>query len=132
MLATDGLWDELSSSEVVSLVGGHLAGLKGSMPKATLAQTVQETKGAMGVDGKSASVLEKKHQRRRHGEWAFVDEHIGTHLIRNALGGADQDVLSRKVSIPPGMARNFRDDLTVTILWYEKSDSQGETVRAKL
>ncbi len=132
VLATDGLWDELSSSDVVALVGGHLAGLKGVVTKTTLAQTVHETKGVMGVDGKSTSVLEKKQQRRRNGEWAFVDAHIGTHLIRNALGGADRDSLSKKISIPPGMARNFRDDLTVTVLWYEKLDSQGETVKTKL
>ena len=41
VLATDGLWDELSSQEVVALVGGHLAGLKGSIPKMRLSLLVK-------------------------------------------------------------------------------------------
>ncbi|KAF8313158.1 phosphatase 2C-like domain-containing protein [Cantharellus anzutake] len=132
VLATDGLWDELSSSEVVSLVGGHLAGLKGSVPKTALIETVRDTEGAMGVEGKSASVSEKKQRQRETGEWAFVDDHVGTHVIRNAFGGADRDRLDKKISIPLGMARNFRDDVTVTVIWYEKSNPQAEIVKAKL
>jgi len=127
VLATDGLWDQLSSSEVVSLVGGYMSGLKGAVPKPVLAASVRETVGAEGVQGKEEKDTGKA---RKAGQWAFIDEHVGTHLIRNAFGGADREHLARLVSIPDGLARSFRDDVTVTVIWYDAAPK--EEVKAKL
>src|ERR1700761_9621677 len=52
VLATDGLWDELSSEEVVALVGGHFAGLKGTIPKSSLQTLVPTSTGSPTVEGK--------------------------------------------------------------------------------
>ena len=52
VLATDGLWDELSSKDVVTLVGGHLSGLKGTVSQDDLAKLVPTAEGSMGVQGK--------------------------------------------------------------------------------
>ncbi|KAF9506120.1 hypothetical protein BS47DRAFT_1429948 [Hydnum rufescens UP504] len=127
VLATDGLWDQLSSREVVSLVGGYMSGLKGAVPKPVLAASVRETVGAEGVQGKEEKDTGKA---RKAGQWAFIDEHVGTHLIRNAFGGADREHLARLVSIPDGLARSFRDDVTVTVIWYDAAPK--EEVKAKL
>ncbi|KAF8307606.1 protein serine/threonine phosphatase 2C [Clavulina sp. PMI_390] len=121
VLATDGLWDELSSKDVVGLVGGHLSGLRGdAITKSVI--PVQETDTAKGVEGKTAiQRLQESNASSAVPEtkWAFVDSHVGTHLIRNALGGADKEKLAWRVSLPPGVARRFRDDITVTVVWYE-------------
>ena len=117
VLATDGLWDELSSSEVVALVGGHLAGIRGaSVPKRELSSLVPT------VVSSDALTIEGKDQRKpnsEEGAWAFVDENVSTHLIRNAFGGADTRKLRRLVSIPAPLSRNYRDDVTVTVVWWE-------------
>ncbi|KAI0375866.1 protein serine/threonine phosphatase 2C [Pilatotrama ljubarskyi] len=124
VLATDGLWDELSNEEVVALVGGYLSGLRGTIPKAQLPQLVQTSVGSAGVEGK-----DKDHRRPQQGAWAFEDDNIGTHLIRNALGGGDVEHLRKLVSIPAPLSRRFRDDITVTVVWWEDGrEAQAERV----
>lgn len=46
------------------------------------------------------------------------DENIATHLVRNALGGADSGHVSMLVSIPSPISRSYRDDLTVTVVLF--------------
>ena len=122
ILATDGLWDALSSEEVVSLVGGYLAGVKGVIPKSALATVAPTSTSNPTVDGKSPEM-----PRREHKSWAFVDENVSTHLIRNALGGGDVYQLRKLVSIPAPHSRNHRDDITVTVVWWEQEqESQGK------
>lgn len=135
VLATDGLWDELSSREVVSLVAGHLAGLRApSVSKADLPKQVPTriSDDAAGVEGKDAAY--KSKQDRTDGHWAFVDENIAQHLVRNAFGGADNQKLRRLLSIPAPLSRRFRDDVTVTVVWWEEGQNTPETqiLRAKL
>lgn len=117
VLATDGLWDQLSSSDVVALVGGHLVGLSGSVPKAQLSSLIPTT---LSSDPSAQTVEGKDKWRRDNGDaWAFVDDNVSTHLIRNAFGGADQRRLRRLLSIPAPLSRNYRDDVTVTVVWWE-------------
>jgi len=128
VLATDGLWDELSSEEVVALVGGHLAGIKGNVPKAQLPEMVRTTSGSPTVNGKSS-----EPRRSTEGKWAFVDDNVCTHLIRNALGGADESKLRKLLSIPAPLSRSYRDDITATVVWWEDGpNATPEQVRAKL
>lgn len=131
VLATDGLWDQLSSQEVVALVGGHLAGLKGTIPKSSLTGLVPTSTGSPAIEGKD------KKRQKKEGAWAFVDENISAHLIRNAFGGGDVTSLRRLLSIPAPFARSYRDDVTVTVVWWEdgrEGDAKVETIvpKAKL
>lgn len=114
VLATDGLWDELSSDEVVSLVGGYLAGLKGTVSKSALSKLVPTTSGST-VEGKD------KRRRDNAGSWVFVDDNISTHLIRNAFGGGDEMHLRQLMSIPAPQSRSYRDDVTCTVVFWEES-----------
>lgn len=123
VLATDGLWDQLSSEEVVALVGGHLGGLSGVVPKKDLTELVptRVSETAQTVEGKDKS----NRKEVVDGQWTFVDENVSTHLIRNAFGGADQMKLRKLLSIPAPLSRNYRDDVTVTVVWWE-DDKPGE------
>ncbi|KIP12724.1 hypothetical protein PHLGIDRAFT_61478 [Phlebiopsis gigantea 11061_1 CR5-6] len=134
VLATDGLWDELSSEQVVALVGGYLAGLKGTVPKSELRHLVPTTTGNT-VEGK-----QKRQKSEEEGSWAFVDDNVSTHLIRNAFGGGDEEKLRQLLSIPSPLARRYRDDLTCTVVYWEEgreedartSNFSPEQVKAKL
>lgn len=119
VLATDGLWDELSNEEVVALVGGHLSGLRGTVSKAALPGLVRTATGAAGVDGKDKAGRGMKASAVLEGEWAFEDDNLSAHLIRNALGGGDVEHLRKLASIPAPWSRRFRDDITVTVVWWE-------------
>lgn len=52
-----------------------------------------------------------------------VDKNASTHLIRNALGGTDYGIdnarLFHLLSLPPDVVRLFRDDITITILYFD-------------
>ncbi|KAI0068565.1 protein serine/threonine phosphatase 2C [Artomyces pyxidatus] len=124
VLATDGLWDELSSEQVVALVGGHIAGLKGKVPKSALPSLVPTVAGSPTVEGK------EKNRDKDEGSWAFVDENVSAHLIRNAFGGGDENRLHKILSITAPHSRRWRDDLTVTVVWWE--EGKEDIVRAKL
>ncbi|KAF9263707.1 protein serine/threonine phosphatase 2C [Marasmius fiardii PR-910] len=125
VIATDGLWDALSSQEVVSLVGGFLSGLRGNVSKRDLPSLAPTVTGNPGIDGK------EKRTKVDNGTWAFVDDNVSAHLIRNALGGGDEIALRRLMSIPAPYARRYRDDITVTVVWWENGqpgNAQSTTV----
>ena len=98
-MATDGLWERLSSEEAVALVGAWLDG-------------ANDQKSLRSLAG------DKKY--------AFVDrENASTHVIRNALGGADELMISRLLSIPSPVARRYRDDISCTILFFDGDGRSG-------
>lgn len=119
VLATDGLWDQLSNDDVVKLVGGHLAGVKGRVSKSELSSRVPTSTGSLGVEGKN------KKNKDGEGSWAFVDDNLSTHLIRNAFGGGDEGKLRWLLSIPAPYSRRYRDDITVTVVWWEDGREQN-------
>lgn len=143
VIATDGLWDELrydscivhhfempnimcSNDEVVSLVGGHLTGLKGKIPKSQLPSLVPTFSGSEGIEGKN------KTGKRKEGSWAFVDDNLSAHLIRNAFGGGDDKKLRTLLSIPSPYSRRHRDDVTVTVVcWEEGNEPQAQIFTEK-
>lgn len=53
-----------------------------------------------------------------------LDKNAATHLIRNALGGTEYGIehskLSHMLSLPPDMVRLFRDDMTVTVIYFNQ------------
>jgi pyruvate dehydrogenase phosphatase len=110
-----------SSEEVVSLVGGHLAGLKGKVSRSDLLKKAPTSVGTAAVEGKD-------HHRESLGEsWIFQEENVGAHLIRNALGGGNDNMLRQMVSIPAPYSRRHRDDITVTVItWEEGVDRPAE------
>jgi len=127
VLATDGLWDELSNDEVVSLVGGHLAGFKGNIPKSQLPSLVPTFSGSQGVSGKN------KAEKQKGGSWAFTDDNLSAHLIRNAFGGGDNMALRKLLSIPSPHSRKHRDDVTVTVVcWEDGNEPQAQIFTEKL
>ncbi|CEP62098.1 type 2C protein phosphatase PTC5 LALA0_S04e07734g [Lachancea lanzarotensis] len=99
VLASDGLFELLDNEEIKDLVVNWINRERG---KSTTAK-------------KSNCFLE--------------DKNAATHLIRNALGaGGQRDYLSTLVSIPAPMSRKYRDDLTVTVVFFgqETTDAKGD------
>jgi len=125
VLATDGLWDKLSSEEVVALVGGHLKGLRGTLPKAQLQKLVPTSSGSPTVEGKD------KIRGNSEGSWSFGNDTLSVHLIRNAFGGGDTFALRKLMSIPSPFARRYRDDTTVSVIWWDEQGDNPEVDKLK-
>lgn len=132
-MATDGLWDKLTSDEVVQLVGDLLDGKTGqeelvldreeSLSYRKKLQSIREQQVIA-----SGSEIEQEQQQEEEmtledlapkgpssqvRKFTFRDHaHASTHLIRNALGGADDDKVAATLSIPSPMSRRYRDDIS--------------------
>ncbi|TPX77435.1 hypothetical protein CcCBS67573_g01318 [Chytriomyces confervae] len=98
VLATDGLYDELSSQEVVTVVSGFL-----QHHQVAAKPTVEW--GTDPLSNKSFKLTS--------------DTNAATCLIRNALGGANEDKMRKLMGIPAPYSRRFRDDITVNVLFFQ-------------
>ena len=52
-----------------------------------------------------------------------TDTNACTHLLRNALGvteyGLDETRIAQFLSLPQDIVRNFRDDITITVIYFD-------------
>ncbi|XP_062861148.1 pyruvate dehydrogenase [acetyl-transferring]-phosphatase 2, mitochondrial [Trichomycterus rosablanca] len=114
ILASDGLWDEIDNEEAVRLVAEHLTGIHLESPVS--ASQCQLSLGQM-------------HQlllQRQARATPALDVNAATHLIRNALGTneygeMDQERLAAMLALPDDLARMYRDDISVTVVYFNSS-----------
>lgn len=108
ILATDGLWDCLDPEKAVGLVGAHWE---------AMGQMGPYTPAAHLSLGEIQSALAQRRFSLRP-----LDTNVSTHLIRYALCGVghtfDYDKLAESVSLPPNIVRHYRDDITVTVIFF--------------
>ncbi|KAJ3243246.1 hypothetical protein HDU78_000706 [Chytriomyces hyalinus] len=107
ILGTDGLTDELSSKEAVSIVHGFMR----------VAQAVE--KGTNRVWGKDPLTHQKGWVLDR-------DDNAAACLVRNAFGGKDEAV-SRILSVEYPDSRDVRDDVSVQVVFF-RGDASSDGV----
>ncbi|GJQ68547.1 Pdp [Trypoxylus dichotomus] len=112
ILATDGLWDMISPLQVVRLVGEHMSG------KVTLSPLKLPRKN-MTLNEINEMLLQRKEGLKTKPK----DSNASTHLLRNALGGTEYGIdhgkLSQLLSLPEDVVRVFRDDITITVIYFD-------------
>ena len=104
IVASDGLWDLLTSEEAVALVGLWLEKREGRGGGAG------EERAAVSGDEKAGSTSGEEHVQLPKTSVAFVDDNAATHLARNALGGNDEQVHGRLTFQAP-YSRDVRYDI---------------------
>lgn len=112
ILATDGLWDVMTPLQAVRLVGEHMKG------KVTLNPLKLPRKNM-----KLSDINEMLLQRKEGLKIKPKDSNAATHIIRNALGGTEYGIdhmkISQLLTLPDDVVRVFRDDITVTIIYFD-------------
>ncbi|KJX98199.1 Protein phophatase 2C family protein [Zymoseptoria brevis] len=144
VMATDGLWEMLTNEEVVGLVGQWLdtqVSLTSSAAKSSTSSWLQSW-----FSSQKSSTLPIEHHDQgdasgqrapvRQQQWGiptgqdtrFVveDKNAATHLVRNALGGKDKDMLSALLTLPSPFSRRYRDDLTVQVIFFGEGEGNGK------
>ena len=149
VMATDGLWEMLTNEEVVGLVGQWIetqhkesAGPKGSAswlsswfnPDSPKPLPVEkggnmDKTGRVSNDnvGAEPPIRQQQWDLKQDGSSRFVteDKNCATHLVRNALGGKDRDMVSALLTLPSPYSRRYRDDLTVEVIFFGEGDGSG-------
>ncbi|TVY94042.1 [Pyruvate dehydrogenase [acetyl-transferring]]-phosphatase 1, mitochondrial [Lachnellula willkommii] len=145
VMATDGLWEMLTNEEVVGLVGQWIekqsAEANGNSANSWIKMFSSQEKGLPIEQGaKDAKGKARDGQKTpiRQQQWGvkggenerFVvqDKNVATHLVRNALGGKDKDMVCALLTLPAPFSRRYRDDLTVEVIFFGNSDKSGNVV----
>ncbi|TRY99717.1 hypothetical protein DNTS_016533 [Danionella cerebrum] len=115
ILASDGLWDELSNDEAVRLVAEHLTGVHQQAP--------------ISAEKLNLGQMHQLLLRRRARATPALDLNAATHLIRHALGTneygeMDQERLATMLALPSDLARMYRDDITVNMSGENKENQK--------
>ncbi|KAJ4294559.1 [Pyruvate dehydrogenase [acetyl-transferring]]-phosphatase 1, mitochondrial [Kalmusia sp. IMI 367209] len=145
VMATDGLWEMLTNEEVVGLVGQWLDAQGGANGQNTQTQSwlkswmgsqktlPVEQGGSSDGSGQRAPIRQQQWGTKTSLNERFVveDKNAATHLVRNALGGKDQDQLSALLTLPSPFSRRYRDDLTVEVIFFGDSPATGNVTLNK-
>lgn len=112
IIATDGLWENLSSEQAVYLVGRWLE--KHDPAEEPIAQDLARAPAA--ITGRGISNRKNPNPNMEYSyatrveakDFVVVDENAATHLARNALGGGNEDMLCGKLTPIAPLARGVR------------------------
>ncbi|KAJ9103113.1 hypothetical protein QFC21_002535 [Naganishia friedmannii] len=123
ILATDGLWENISSEDAVGLVTTHLA-----HPEHSSIERKKVQDGLIAQRKESADKYPggRKKGEELKGEWVYKDQNVATHLIRNALEACKwfPDVGKHLITAKAPIARRLRDDITCSVIFF--GDANGD------
>lgn len=103
--------DRLDNEEVIALVGAHLSGTRGTKSRSSVLSHVSTTTSPTVLASGHTHAPRQEPMRGEGDVYVFEDGNLGTHLIRNALGGARREQVSALLSIPAPWSRRYRDDV---------------------
>ncbi|KKP07394.1 hypothetical protein THAR02_00456 [Trichoderma harzianum] len=140
VLATDGLWEMLTNEEVVGLVGQWIETQKTGRPSSQFDKAwskvfgsqskplpVEQGREAAGFDGKTPiRVQQWGIDPDARDRFVVRDKNVATHLVRNALGGANDEQVCALLTLPSPFSRRYRDDLTVQVIFFGHGDKTSE------
>lgn len=133
ILASDGLWDKISSENAVLLVEqwiaardrAHSTGLRISDERLNYSVPPNQFNIDPGV---SYSVEEGKAVEWKATPEYFTveDDNAAICLARNALGGTRKGVFAGVLTLPEGLMRNVVDDMTIMVVFFDKLGERKE------
>ncbi|KZL77500.1 protein phosphatase 2C, partial [Colletotrichum tofieldiae] len=138
VMATDGLWEMLTNEEVVGLVGKWIESQASGSSQfdSTWSKLFGSKQSSLPVEQASDKSADGQKTPIRLQQWGispdaperFVvkDKNVATHLVRNALGGKNEEQVSALLTLPSPFSRRYRDDLTVQVIFFGNGEKTGE------
>ena len=114
VMATDGLWECLTNEEVVGLVGQWLE-TQGRSQNSWLGSWFSPGNAQLPVEKSADNTFGRKTVRvdqwgidDNGNRFVVQDKNVATHLVRNALGGKDKDMVCALLTLPSPYSRRYR------------------------
>ncbi|KAG5975910.1 hypothetical protein E4U55_007534 [Claviceps digitariae] len=149
VLATDGLWEMLTNEEVVGLVGQWIESQAAATSSSSSSKSQFEAAWSkifgstssnkpLPVEQASSSSSSQDGQKTpiRLQQWGIdpaakdrfvvMDNNVATHLVRNALGGSNDEQVRALLTLPSPFSRRYRDDLTVQVIFFGDAPATGQ------
>lgn len=121
VIGSDGLFEFLTNEEVASLAIKWLENDQGLIKDSKLPMVTDITEN-IDDDSQRTAFRYRENRNKNNSnslEYLLEDSNIATHLIRNALSaGGRKEFVSTLLSIPSPKSRKYRDDLTVTVVFF--------------
>ncbi|KAF2502961.1 protein serine/threonine phosphatase 2C [Lophium mytilinum] len=121
ILASDGLWDHISSEDAVECVAQYVEARKSGKFKSLASSEAKADDSYDVVGGKPFTLTDDKFV-----EWQATPEHFvvednnaATHLVKNAFGGSRRSLFCSVMSAGQPLSRNIRDDITVQVIFFD-------------
>lgn len=122
VLATDGLWEMLTNEEVVGLVGKWLESQTNKVSTSQFDNVwtkifgaqkqglpVEHDSESVATDGQKTPIRVRQWGIDKDDDRFIVrDSNVATHLIRNALGGNNEEMVSALLTLPSPYSRRYR------------------------
>lgn len=136
IMASDGLWDHISSEHAVECVQRWLearARGNGSVAKDPQLTSPLFTP-SFQLDPGVAYDIEKGADIRWQATpeyFAIEDDNAAVCLARNAMGGTRRGLFMGLLSIPGPMCRSAVDDTTVMVVFFDRLEGEGRELKRK-
>ena len=127
VMGSDGLFELLTNEEIAALSIKWLEQNQGKL-KDTKLPVVKDISTHQDSQRDAFRYKDSKNKSADKPQYLMEDSNIATYLIRNALSaGGRKEYVSTLVSIPSPVSRKYRDDLTVTVVFFGKDNNTKAT-----
>ncbi|KAJ5688879.1 protein serine/threonine phosphatase 2C [Penicillium macrosclerotiorum] len=113
IMATDGLWDMISSQQAVDLVGKWMES-ETARPGHNTEPNYRPVDFGQLVEGERWKFMEERT--------TVQDNNAAVHLLRNSIGGNHHELIAGRLASSYPSSRRLRDDTTVQVVFFNIAD----------
>jgi pyruvate dehydrogenase phosphatase len=120
-----GSWFKSTSTQLPVEKGGNMDKTGRSTPSSPTSAAAEDLPIRQQQYASSSSPSFPEKATPSHSRFVVEDKNVATHLVRNALGGKDRDMVCALLTLPSPYSRRYRDDLTVTVVFFGEGGKDG-------
>ena len=113
IMASDGLWDHITSEDAVTCVEQWLQARKSGEPRIQTRDTTIGSGPDFELEDGNFATWKITPE-----DFVVEDDNAATHLVKNAFGGAKRRLFRTVMSAYYPLSRNVRDDVTVHVVFF--------------
>ncbi|KAI1184013.1 pyruvate dehydrogenase [Nemania serpens] len=110
IMASDGLWDLVSSEQAVNIVAKWLDSKMAGTEDSEAIPDYAPFHFGKFAEGMDCQFMDCRMTTR--------DENAAVHLMRNALGGNHHELIASRLALAPPYCRHVRDDMTIQVIFF--------------